>query len=322
LSEYVNVNATAAELRITVPSLYKVVNHPDPEKRLEPVNRSTYKGDGGYMFRREDIERIKPSYVRNELTSAEAAKRIGRSTTYIHKLIKDGSLPFIEGEYRGKKTYFIKESVLEQFATCNPDNGKTDTIYDKKTGAFLFQPFTKDENIARVVKMKRVHKWKMEIVLQVGSGEFLSYEEAVQEGWTPQLTITSKKPITSFGFAVFEFPRPTTIDSMIFTIIEELFKQVGAGNIRITTGENLLVEVKKSVLLGIQPTTHPDLIDKLKLFIKSGEIIPKYDGTLIDTGLSPVTVYLPEQVKSKLSRKAEEAKMSLQDWVELRLSRE
>jgi hypothetical protein len=90
MTEYLKASQVAAELGISVTSLFKLVKHPDSKKKLVPVNPSTYKGDGGYVYLKEDIERIKPAYIRNDLTSAEAARRIGRSTTYIHKLIREG----------------------------------------------------------------------------------------------------------------------------------------------------------------------------------------------------------------------------------------
>lgn len=316
MSEYLNVNEAAAELGIASTSIYKIVNHEDTSKRLNPVNRSTYKGDGGYRFHKEDVERIKPTYVKNDLTTSEAAARIGRSKTFIQKLIKDGVLPYYEYELRGKKTYFIKEENLKDYVRENPDSGKYDTIYDKKSGVFLFQPFINDGRIARVFEMKRVSRYKMEITLLTGTETRFTYEDALKDGWMPALNITPKKPNTAYGYARFEFPSPTTLDSMIYTIIEEIFKQVGAANIRITTGEKLILEVKKSVLQNILPTTHPDMIDKLKLFITIGEIIPKYDGTLIDTGLSPITFYLPEGKKAELLEKAVREGISLQEWLE------
>lgn len=320
MTVYLNASNAAAELGITTTSLYKIINHSDANKRLNPVNRDTYKGDGGFMFRQEDVDRIKPSYVRKDLTSAEAAKQIGRSTTYIHKLIREGVLPYYEGELRGKRTYFITETDLKTLVASNPETGKYDTIYDKKSSTFLFQPYRREGRFARIVSMKRLHRSELEITLQLGADEFLAYDEAIQVGWKPMLSITEKKPITTFGYALFEFPVPETLDSMIFTIIEEMFKQIGPSNIRINAGDRLIVEVKKSVLLGVLPTTHPDLIDKLKLFIRSGHITTKYDGTLIDTGLSPITIYLPEEKKANLIRKAEESNKSLQDWLEDHLS--
>ncbi|MNT87321.1 hypothetical protein D3C72_2277220 [compost metagenome] len=78
--------------------------------------------------------------------------------------------------------------------------------------------------------------------------------------------------------------------------------------------------MRKCVLYGVMPATHPDLIDKLKLFLKSGEIISKYDGILIDTGVVPVTLFLTEAKKQALIRQAEEFNMTLQEWLEKRLT--
>ncbi|CAM4044527.1 helix-turn-helix domain-containing protein [Paenibacillus alkaliterrae] len=319
MSEYLDTAQAAKELNITVASIYKIVNLEDPAKRLDPVNRVTHKGDGGYRFTREEIERIKPAYVKEDLTSAQAAKRIGRSTTYIHQLFKKG-LPYYEAEFRGKRTYFIKKSDLEIFATNNPDSGKYDTIYDRKSKVYLFQPYRWGNRLARVCSMKRLNRNRIEVMLQVSTDERIPLERAIDEGWKPAVTITDRKAITSYGYAVFEFPLPITPDSVIYAIIDEFFKLIGPANLRIQIGEFIQVEVKKSVLTGILPATHPDMIDKLKTFIRSGEITPKFDGTLIDTGLSPVTFYLPEKEKAKLVGKAEEANKTLQEWLESTVS--
>ncbi|KRE47222.1 hypothetical protein [Paenibacillus sp. Soil522] len=315
MNEYLDTSQAANELKVTVGSIYKIVNLEDAEKRLNPVNRLTHKGDGGYRFTREEIERIKPAYVKEDLTSAQAAKRIGRSTTYIHQLFKKG-LPHYEMEFRGKRTYFVKEVDLERFVTNNPDSGKYDTIYDRKSKVFLFQPYRLGNRLARVCSMKRVNRNRIEVMLQVSMNERIPLERAIVEGWQPAVTITDRKAITSYGYALFEFPLPQTLDSVIYTIIEEFFKLIGPANLRIQIGETIQVEAKKSVLTGVMPATHPDMIDKLKTFIRSGEITPKYDGTLIDTGLSPVTLYLSEQEKDKLIAKARSANKSLQECLE------
>ncbi|CAG7651650.1 helix-turn-helix domain-containing protein [Paenibacillus allorhizosphaerae] len=320
MSTYINISEAAKEIGITPTSLYKIVNHENPTKRLEPVNRSTHRGDGGYRFRLSDVQAFKTSYVKKDLTSMEAAQRIGRSTTYIHKLIRDGLIEYYEEEYRGKKTYFIKEEDLEHYINENPDAGKVETIYDKRNGLFLFQPFVKNGSLARIVELKRVNNRKIDARLKTSDDQLLTYEEALEHGWLPLLTITERKPITGYGYARFEFPTQQAPNSVIYMVIEELFKQAGPANMKITReGRIITVEVRKTVLLGVMPTTHPDLIDKLKLFLKSGEIIPKYDGTLIDTGLFPVTIFLSKSQKEALNRKAEEENMSLQEWIEERL---
>lgn len=70
---------------------------------------------------------------------------------------------------------------------------------------------------------------------------------------------------------------------------------------------------------GIMPDSHPEIIEKLRLFLKRGEVTVKYDGVLIDTGLSPVTIYLPEQVKQAFLQIAASKNMSLQELLEVKL---
>ncbi len=321
MDTYINLTEAAKFLGITTTSLYKIINHEQPEKRLEPVNRTTHRGDGGYRFRATDVEAFKNSYVKQDLTSVEAGRRLGRSPTFIHKLIRDGVIDYYEEEYRGKRTFFIKKEELDRYQNEHPDSGKSDAIYDKKSGVFLYQPFGKDGAVARVMELKRLNNKKIEAKLRTGDGEILSYEEARLQGWKPLIEITERKAVNGYGYARFEFPKPQSQDSIIYTIIEEFFKQTGPANMKLSQNNgHIVLEVRKSVLLGIMPATHPDLIDKLKLFIKSGEVISKYDGTLIDTGLVPVTFFVSEQERKELLRKAEQEGLSLQEWLTGRLN--
>ncbi|WP_054943674.1 helix-turn-helix domain-containing protein [Paenibacillus ihuae] len=318
---YISIVEAANEIGITTTSLYKIVNHEDPSKKLEPVNRGTHRGDGGYRFRLSDVLEFKRNYVKKDLTSTEAAKRLGRSTTFVHKLIRDGVLPHYEADYRGKRTFFIKEADLEKYIQENPNAGKVETIYDKRKGVFLFQPFVKGDQLARVMELKRVNNRKIEAWLKTIDGRRLSYDTALNEGWTPLMEINERKLINGYGYARFEFPAAKSPDSVIYPIIEELYKQAGPANMKITQESEIIsVEVRKCVLSGVMPDTHPDLIVKLERFLKSGQIIPKYDGTLIDTGIMPVTIYLTEDKKNRLLKKAEERDMTLQEYMEECLS--
>lgn len=317
--EYWDVLQAAAVLGMTSTSLYKLVNHPNPAKRLEPVNRSTHRGDGGYRFRAEEVERLKAHYAKPGLTPAEAARKLGRSTTFIHKLLQENKLDFHEGEYRGKRTFFIQEEELERYKLENPDAGKYETIFDKRRGIFLFQPFAREGKLARLIELKRLSNKRTEAVLLTEDGERIDYEAALTAGWSPQLMLEPRKLNTAYGYARFVFPLPRSLDSIIYLLLEEMFKQIGPANMRVTVGGQLEVEVRKSVLQGILPATHAEWIDKLKLFIRQGEIVVKYDGILIDTGLSPITIYVPEAKKQMLARLASKQQEPLQEWLERKL---
>lgn len=320
MSEYLSVEEAAEVLGVTTATIYKLINHKDEKKRLNPVNRSTYRGDGGYRFKEEDIEEIMPNYYKSDLTVAEAASKLGRSKSFIQKLIKEEKLPYYEDIHRGKLTYFIKEKDIEQYKGAILDQEKYLTLYDKKLGIYLFQPFVKRNENARIVEMKRLSKNKIKVQLLTSSNEKVLYEDAIKLGWTPVNNLSAKKLNSSYGYALFEFPIPLSIDSVIYIVIDELIKHIGPNNMKVQSTENrIIVEVKKSVLTGIKSSTHPDLIDKLNTYIKVGKVIQKFDGTLIDTGFSPITFYLPEDEKLELIRLAEKNGQTLQEWLTMRL---
>jgi hypothetical protein len=318
---YFNINDVAKTLKITPTSVYKLMNSNDPLKKLSSINKDTYRGDGGYLFMSEEVEKLKKYYINEDLTPSQAAKIIGRSTSYVHQMLNENKIAFYQGELKGKKTSFIKRTDLNDYKKENENT--RNIIFDKKTGAFLFQLWQKGNKAARLMNMKRVNKNKIDADFLTDSNQQLSFKQIKEEGWHPSFMIDVKKTISSFGFATFNFPIPSVHDSMIFLIIEELFKQIGPTNMRIVHDEErLIIDVKKSILTGIHPMTHPDMIDKMKQFITSGKVVPKYDGLLIDTGLSPITIHLSENKKNELLKKAKKEGLSLPEWIVSSLERE
>ncbi|MNW61395.1 hypothetical protein D3C74_394490 [compost metagenome] len=84
---------------------------------------------------------------------------------------------------------------------------------------------------------------------------------------------------------------------------------------RVKTGEMLEVEIKRTTLVGITESTEPDLINKLKTFAHSGEIVLVHNGTVIDPGYSSILMYLPYQTKKELLSEAENEGMKLHDYL-------
>ncbi|MFS1513112.1 helix-turn-helix domain-containing protein [Chengkuizengella sp. SCS-71B] len=308
-----SINEVAKEFNISKTSVYKLMEHTNTEKRLEPINRETHRGDGGYKFKAQDVERIKSFYKKKDLTSSDAAKILNVSTTYVHKLIKNKDLEYYESEYKGKRTFFIKKEVVEQYKLNHPELEKNDVIYHKKEGLFLFQPFKKEGQLARIYKINSKGR-KAESFLITENGEEISLERAEEEGWKREVVLEQRKNIATYGTAKFHFPKPASIDSLIYDIIVQLLKHVGVNNIKIEIDDKILVEVKKSELQGVQSQTHFDFINTLKKFIVEGKVIEKYDGILIDTGLTPMTFYMDEELKEKIMNEINETGVSMHEW--------
>ncbi|MFC7561641.1 helix-turn-helix domain-containing protein [Paenibacillus farraposensis] len=109
MSKYLDVQEVANMLGVTPATIYKLINHPEVSKRIEPVNRLTYRGDGGYRFSADSVELVKDQVIKKDLTIADTAKLLNRSKSFVHGLIQEGKLKSYEDIYRGKKRSLLKK---------------------------------------------------------------------------------------------------------------------------------------------------------------------------------------------------------------------
>ncbi|MEJ3719916.1 helix-turn-helix domain-containing protein [Paenibacillus polymyxa] len=313
MSEYLGVQAFAEELGFSTATIYKLINHKDESQRLEPVNRLTHRGDGGYKFAIEYVEKIKTQLVKKDLRVSDVARILNRSKAYVHQLLKSGQITYYEGYYQGHKTFFIKKEDLDKYISkMGMSKNKTLLIYDKEREIFLFQPYYLNGELARVMEIQKNHQGKTKVELRTRQ-EVFSYEEATNAGWKPGVKIISRKPIGTYGNAVFEFPKPIDLDSSIYRIIEEFFKAAGPKNLKITlSDEKIKVLVKRIV---IKEGLHPDLLDRMRNGIQSGEIDLTNEGLLISPGYS--TIHVPDKLRQKLVEAANQSGVSLEDYLEL-----
>lgn len=315
---YLSVSEAAADLGITEASVYRLIDHLIPTKRLDPVNRGTYRGDGGYRFRASDVERIKKEYyTKPDLTAADVARELNRSVSFVYKIFRERTLPYYEAQYKGKKTFFTTRTDLQELIQQHPDLVNNDIIYDSNSGHYLYQLWQKDDRTARLVKLKRLQGKNIEAYFDTSDGEHLKQTDIYLQKWEPvQPLMKKRKQITSYGYAKFEFPKPASVDSTIYQTIETIFQHVGPLNIQLSEGNaTIKVEVKK-VTLPIDSTSQFDVIENMKKFISEGEIIEKFDGVLIDPGLTSMTFYLSPEQKQLIQQHAEAKGITIHEWLE------
>ncbi|MFF2154449.1 helix-turn-helix domain-containing protein [Paenibacillus chitinolyticus] len=152
MNKYLNVKEVSILLGITSSSIYNLIDHPDPNKKLEPVNRETYKGDGGYRFKHEDVEKIKPIYLKHDLTTSKAAEQLGKSKSFLQKLMRSGAIPYYEDTYHGQRTFlFVRKSSFNTKIVYRQQNSMT--LSTIRTGMFFcFNPLKEMEKSPGLLK--------------------------------------------------------------------------------------------------------------------------------------------------------------------------
>lgn len=121
-------------------------------KHIEPINLNTWKADGGYCFKKEDVKKLEELY-KDCLTLKEAAEFLNKSKTYVHNAAKDGILPFKEIA-KGKSTerLYLK-SDLEIFKERIENRSKGESK-EKKQHLSLYL----DEKVLEAIKKKAEKK--------------------------------------------------------------------------------------------------------------------------------------------------------------------
>ncbi|ALS09896.1 hypothetical protein ABE82_26110 (plasmid) [Paenibacillus peoriae] len=309
MSKYLGIHGMATLLKVSSSTIYKYVD----SGKLEPINRSTYRGDGGYKFEVEDEIEFQKKFKIYDLTVADVARILNCSKAHVHRLLKEGHIKYYEDMYQGHRTYFIKKEDLDEYiqGRMNSTKDEYEILYDNTTSTFLFQPFVLNDQLARVVDIQKRNINGTKVRLRTPSGE-ISYEEAIREGWRPSFTIQPQKVIGTYGVSSFEFPKPIDLDSSIYLIIEELFRAAGPKNLNIHfRDEKLFVTVKR---ISIRKELHPDLLDRMRNCIQNGEIVLTSDGLLITPAYS--AIYVRNTLKQRLLDAANQKGMNLEEYLE------
>ncbi|MFD6511286.1 helix-turn-helix domain-containing protein [Bacillus sp. NPDC060175] len=121
-------------------------------KQIQPINPVTWKADGGYRFKEEDVLKLVEMY-KDALTLKKAAEFLGKSKTYVHNAARDGLLPFKEIA-KGKSTerLYLKRD-LEIFKQEIENTSKEEPI-EKKQHVSLYL----DPKVVEAIKKKASQK--------------------------------------------------------------------------------------------------------------------------------------------------------------------
>ncbi|QWI47064.1 helix-turn-helix domain-containing protein [Bacillus mycoides] len=262
-------------------------------KKIEPINRDTWKGDGGFRFEDDKAQLIIDEY-KGYLSLKDAAAYLQKSRTYVHNIAKQGSLPFKE-VVKGKTTeklYHLKD--LEEFKRKMNDvdmvnKRMNDHIQLYSNDLLLFDKIEFNGQEVRVLDVdKRIginsHNENLMIPEKVASKQF--NDETIQ-----------KKKITKPGDVSFLLPLYTAYDVILYVI-----SHLGVSNVLVSKkNEGYFMKCK----LGSIPfDTH--IFRVLNTCLISGHMQQKKDRIHFTNNKEHVSLYLDPNIIKNAKQKANE----------------
>ncbi|MED4728363.1 helix-turn-helix domain-containing protein [Aneurinibacillus migulanus] len=309
--ELVSTKKVAQILGVTEQTIYNYVNNKD----IVPVNPD-WVIDGTYYFQAKDVEQLRIRFEKPGLSTKEVSERIDVTINTVAKYIKQGKLKAIKQEYRGKERYFVTEEDLSAFVNNYFTQRSTrQIIFMPDTKYHLYQLFTHHETkiAGRLLEIEsRQEGW-----LVTENGERIAVGRLKDEGFIPVQTIDKVTPSTKKGYAVFHIPKPHHVKSHLYKILDMLFWEAGAQNLKIAeSNDNIKVEVKPLLLNKETTVRYEEEIDQLTRYIVSGKIQKRPGGLLINSNVKSVQAYVDESLKKELHEIAEKENMTLEELVE------
>ncbi|MBJ8032077.1 DNA-binding protein, partial [Bacillus cereus group sp. N21] len=117
--------------------------------QLNPINKDTWRLDGSFLFKKEEIEKLKEELEVEGITLYQASKEYHISMYQLEKWIEEGEITCTIQEHRNRKTKFVKEDDIRKLVQQIERKNKIYT-YSQKHNVVLLQRFMKGNTLARI----------------------------------------------------------------------------------------------------------------------------------------------------------------------------
>ncbi len=287
------------------------------KRKLVPTNEKDWHIDQCYYFDPVQVEKLKEEISKPPgLTTGDVAKKLHIAPSTVSTYIKNGLLPAEQHLYKGRLHYFVKEEDLLAFDA--PSTKQKREFYNKELGIGLFMKFMHpgSSKIARVMDIAGD-----EIVLVDHNGEKIKYQEAIALGFNPAYSVSDKKLIRKKGYLEFNIPMVNNVLSSSYSIFDLLYEYWGPANLRIHTGDEYIsVEVKPSFIEiedkeTLNSETYLNAVNAMKEYAIEGKVKARTNGILLDTSYKKLYINLPEELKRKIKKAAEEKQVTMEELI-------
>ncbi|EJR89788.1 hypothetical protein IKE_05993 [Bacillus cereus VD196] len=279
--------------------------------QLNPINKETWRLDGSFLFKREEIKTLKETLVIEGVTLYQASKKYHISIYQLEKWIEEGVLTCTMQEHRNRKTKFVKEDdILELIQQIEKKN--TIYTYSQKHNVVLLQKFIKGNTLARVISIPK----RGDIILGDEFGNKMALKEAIKLGYEPAYILSNQPRSHHQRFVKFRFLKSAQLRSDIFRFIDLILQYVSPRNLRIAEEDNFwYFDIRQSLVLlplGMQS----EWIDSLSSYIIEGKLIQRVNNSVyLDSNTITKPVTLTSSEYKSITKIVEETNSSIEEFI-------
>ncbi|MDZ4406743.1 DNA-binding protein [Bacillus cereus] len=288
-----------------------VVNNLMKQEQLVPINKDTWRLDGSFLFKKEDVESIKKERETEGLTLYQASKKYDVSTYQLEKWLEDGELTATIQEHRNRETKFIKEEELIQLVhRFNQANAPY--TYSQKYNTVLFQRFIKGNTIARVISISK----RGDIMLIDEFGSKLPLKEAKKLGFVPAYDLSDKPRSHHQRFVKFRIPKSDQLRSDSFQSIDLILQYVSPRNLKVSEEESFWYFNIRQSLIELPMGMQLEWIESVTPYLIEGKLVKRVNNSVyLDSRSVTKPVTMPSKEYQVINKIIKETNSTIEEFI-------
>ncbi|MEH7048606.1 helix-turn-helix domain-containing protein [Bacillus pseudomycoides] len=308
-NQLVNINTTEVREYLGVSNF--VVNNLIKQGQLTPINKDTWRLDGSFLFKREDVEAIKKERETEGLTLYQASKRYDVSTYQLEKWLEDGELTATIQEHRNRETKFIKEEDLCKLVQ-KFDQANSLYTYSQKHNTALFQRYIQGNTIARIISIPK----RGDIMLVDEFGSEFTLKEAKKLGYVPAYELSDKPRSQHQRFVKFRIPKSEQLRSSSFQLIDLILQYVSPRNLKISEEEGFWYFNVRQSLIELPMGMQLEWIESLTPYLIEGKLVKRVNNSVyLDSSSVTKPVTMSSKEYQAINKIVEETNSTIEEFI-------
>jgi len=279
--------------------------------QLNPINRETWRLDGSFLFKREDIEKLKEDRETEGITLYQAAKDYNVSMYQLEKWIEQGDLTFTIQKHRNRETKFVHEEEINGLVQ---QLDQTNTLYtfSQKYNVVLFQKFMEGNKLARIISIPK----RGDIVLIDEFGNNMTLEDAIKVGYKPAYLLSDKPRSHHQKFVKFRFPKSNQLRSNIFHLIDLVLQYVSPRNIKVSEEDGFWYFDVRQSIIQLPMQMQIEWIDCLTPYIIEGKLTRRVNNSVyLDSSSVTKAVTITSNEYHAITKIVNETNSSIEEFI-------
>ncbi|QWI25591.1 DNA-binding protein (plasmid) [Bacillus mycoides] len=305
----INMNTTEVKEYLSVSSF--IVNNLMKQGQLIPINKDTWRLDGSFLFRKEDVDSIKKEREIEGLTLYQASKKYDISTYQLEKWLEDGELTATIQEYRNRETKFLQEEELGKLVH-RLDQSNAMYTFSQKYHTVLFQRYIQGNTIARVITIPK----RGDITLIDEFESEFTLKEAKKSGYEPAYELSDKPRSHHQRFVKFRIPKSDQLRSSSFQLVDLILQYVSPRNLKISEEAGFWYFDVRQSLIELPMGMQMEWIESLSPYLIEGRLVKRVNNSVY---LDSSSVTKPVTISSKeyqaIHKIVEETNSTIEEFI-------